>query len=202
MDEIPNEILIQLFFSLDISDLLNLCQTNKRFSILCQDELLWQQLVGRDFNVFTKPSGLSWKNIYLYLLGDRIRDIPVFLKGINIGSIVVSKSDTIRKVRRFCLSLLRYTYYSNAINVRIVIRGEIQGKEFKIDFQDYEDSQNFCRPELLERISHTGGQYYVGTSHIFLKGPLENFQGICDEILRIEIAQILLPQGWLTFIEK
>lgn len=65
---LPDEILIyKIFPQYDVSYLLYLCQINKRFSIICQNDDLWHILTDRDFGNIPIPQGLnSWQSVYMF----------------------------------------------------------------------------------------------------------------------------------------
>jgi hypothetical protein len=78
---LPDDVLIyKIFPQYDVSYLLHLCEINKRFSIICQDNHLWEILTERDFGINPIPEGFNnWRDIYLYyknLLHNPIEAIP------------------------------------------------------------------------------------------------------------------------------
>ncbi len=67
----PDEVLWEIIRTLPAADIISLCSSAKRFKPFCQDQLLWKELVRRDFGVDTKPQDMTWKIFYFSIKPSR-----------------------------------------------------------------------------------------------------------------------------------
>jgi hypothetical protein len=86
-------------YSLPIADVLNMCQINKHFNNLCNDEYYWEYKLKLDhpeyFNY--KIPNLTYKETYLSLVKDELKFFPVKYDKILLGYVCLQKTDTIKK---------------------------------------------------------------------------------------------------------
>ena len=57
---------------LDDRSLLNLCQTNKNASRICNDEIFWRKRSYKNLQDVRKCDNMTWKQYYLYRLSHEI----------------------------------------------------------------------------------------------------------------------------------
>lgn len=84
----PDEIVVDIFKNLRVSDILSLALVNRHFCRIASDERLWNYLCRRDFMIqLPKRKRHSWKDHYRYtLMGHNIKilkatDSHIFLAG-------------------------------------------------------------------------------------------------------------------------
>jgi hypothetical protein len=90
--------LLDVFLATPLPDFLNLCMVNLNFKQACQDPYLWQQRVARDFSIYQKPSDVEWQDVYLSLLTDIPKPVPLFLDGDDKGVLWISPQSTIKNI--------------------------------------------------------------------------------------------------------
>jgi len=75
MEELPDELLFPIMVDIPLDQLLLLCQTNSRFNVLSQDNLLWKNRFQKEFpNVpLVNDPDEDWKFVYL----DFIRTLKI-----------------------------------------------------------------------------------------------------------------------------
>ncbi len=71
----PDEVIWEIIKTLPVGDILSLCSSTKRFEPFCQDELLWKELMRRDFGVDAKPQNMTWEMLYFSRIPSRYRGI-------------------------------------------------------------------------------------------------------------------------------
>ena len=65
IDSLPKDILIEIAIELDLSDIVNWCQLNKRINSLTgQNETFWMRKFIHDYGNNPKNSDLTWKEFY------------------------------------------------------------------------------------------------------------------------------------------
>ena len=80
-----NDVNINILLQLPYPDIIKLCQTDRRFYNLCQENYLWNQLMDRDFRTLTTNKD---KNTYILLYHFFNQHTLDFLKNyININVI-------------------------------------------------------------------------------------------------------------------
>lgn len=64
--DIPNDVNRLIINKLSYPEIINLCQTNKRFATLCRNDNLWKNLLDRDFGVKFKNQTNRESYEYVY----------------------------------------------------------------------------------------------------------------------------------------
>ena len=74
MDTLPKDVIMLMVVDFDLSDLLNLCLSNKYYNnILCKNKTFWMNKILHDYGKFghvpknINKGELSWKNYYKLL---------------------------------------------------------------------------------------------------------------------------------------
>lgn len=77
---LPDDVLInEILPNISLNDLAKLCQSDVRLRNLCQSESLWQNKMKLDFPNVSKPTPLTFKQFYMFLIqADRV---PVYRHG-------------------------------------------------------------------------------------------------------------------------
>jgi hypothetical protein len=70
-----------ILLHLPVETVLNMCQVNKQFSAICNDEYYWEIKFKYDY-INSKPNDLTWKQSYLDLSRNILQPFPVYY-GIN-----------------------------------------------------------------------------------------------------------------------
>lgn len=78
LEDLPNEILVKdILPTLPLGYMLNLCQANKKFSLLCQDDIIWRYRLINEFGDLNKPINFSWKEYYYSLVELNILSLSI-----------------------------------------------------------------------------------------------------------------------------
>ena len=91
---LPDELNVDILERTSGQDLLNLCQSNKYFQRLCDDESFWEHKVKHDYYIHVPPYD-TWKQLYIGLTYDQIRPIDIKHNGIILGYVIADKNDRI-----------------------------------------------------------------------------------------------------------
>jgi hypothetical protein len=69
-----------ILYFLPAEDVLNMCQVNKQFAAICNDEFYWETKFKYDYPKYfdIKPVNMTWKQTYLDLAKDVFKPFPVF----------------------------------------------------------------------------------------------------------------------------
>lgn len=90
---IPYEILLyEIFPHLSIKTINALCPVNSLFNDLCNDEILWEIKINKEYPslIYQKPSDFSWRDYYKSLI---TKTVPVYYHGDNIFMITFVTDD-------------------------------------------------------------------------------------------------------------
>ncbi len=68
MDLLPVEIKLQILLQLSIKDILSICQTNKEWKQIYQNEYLWSALLVRDYCKYDDSNNKQETYVYYYKL--------------------------------------------------------------------------------------------------------------------------------------
>ncbi len=64
VDQVSNDVLLEIFYNLDPTELNRLCQTNKRMRQLCQSEQLWKNKYLMKYGQPKRLNEGSWKKAF------------------------------------------------------------------------------------------------------------------------------------------
>jgi hypothetical protein len=78
-EDLPKELLEEIFNNFNVETLLSQCSINKKIARLCQDERFWGKYVNTRYYVENKPDDISWKDFAILL------DQILFNLGVNYG---------------------------------------------------------------------------------------------------------------------
>lgn len=154
-DVLLNEILVQL----PLSKLMQLCQSNKRFQILCQSDSLWENRAKYELSPEMleqlvsqySQTPFTWRNFYQYMMASF--PVPVYLNGDIIDhqrvyyhnlQLTISNLVTMQKPY---YSVIFLDDYSQPIVYGIY-------PSFRLKFL-LENVQSITKILLIERISHS-----------------------------------------------
>jgi len=75
----PKDIYYKIMEDLPIRSLLNFCQTNQYIRELCKNDYFWKRRFEKHIGYGKfKPSNMSWRNYYLYLLSQEMSSKGLF----------------------------------------------------------------------------------------------------------------------------
>lgn len=82
MDTLAYETLFNTMLNLPAIDILNNCVINTTFRQICNDNYFWRQKYYVDYGEIITPFGLSYRDLYLNIVDDKIRQFPVYTNNI------------------------------------------------------------------------------------------------------------------------
>jgi hypothetical protein len=105
--DLPPEINYNIFYYLPIESILNACQSDPILSDICTDDIFWKNKFKYDYLKYidSKPDEISWKQAYMDLVKNKIKLIPLYLRGQEIFDIWISKSNTEKEIHDYIMSL-------------------------------------------------------------------------------------------------
>lgn len=85
-----------VLYNLPVNDILNMCQINKQFASVCNDEYYWKNKFNLDYHDYVeyKLPNITWKDTYLLLAQDNLKFFPVEYFGKLLGYICLQKTNT------------------------------------------------------------------------------------------------------------
>jgi len=124
------DINYQILLNTPSNKIMNLCQVNKSFSNLCQDEFFWKDKVFHDIGVVNdKPNDVNWKDFYRYImqnggktpifLDNKWKYLPIYINGVWRENIWVNSNETISNLLTSIINRLRT--FGNIDDYRISI---------------------------------------------------------------------------------
>ena len=104
---LPTEINYDIFYYLPIESVLNACQSDSILASICADDTFWKNKYKYDYTQYidSKPDEISWKHAYMDLAKNKIKLIPLYLRGQEIFDIWISKSNTEKEIHDYIMSL-------------------------------------------------------------------------------------------------
>ena len=112
LGEFPDEIILKVFASLDVKDLLNCGQVSKRFRTIFHDEFLWQRidLSGRNVSAAFIQFILDRSCKYLEISNSRILDLKsienIFVNCVQSTELNLECTNISIKKSLFCNQIL------------------------------------------------------------------------------------------------
>ena len=113
METLPRDLLFDLLLHLKNTNLLNLCNTNKRLAQFCDEsnDYFWQQKVLLDYSdIPPKPNNISWKRYYVQLGTNHLKRIPLYYNEELLGHIWISRDDTTKKILQISNQIFKLRY--------------------------------------------------------------------------------------------
>lgn len=94
MEDIPLHILYEQLSALPLEDILNLCQINKEYNKICNDNYLWRLKIQREFpGVDLTWVNIPLRNLYINLYTENTKSVKVFLNNQYALNIRVNKNN-------------------------------------------------------------------------------------------------------------
>jgi hypothetical protein len=106
METIPPEVKTEFFLNLSYPDILRLCQTNRAFANLCQDDSLWHQLFQRDYPELEGVPEKSWRENYTWARRGDLRIKPFIQEILRANPIANPKYARIDQMEQDSVDLI------------------------------------------------------------------------------------------------
>ena len=97
-EDLPEELKLIAASNMDRESLLNMCQSNRQWNKLCQDQHLWRDLFERDFGrkTITSDPYQEYRFLYIALKNVEMLYYPIFRK--HLAGHLLKLADTVKSV--------------------------------------------------------------------------------------------------------